>query len=157
MEKEKSSTKEKTSTSLKKKFKRVNKEYYVNPVEFLDEIKEFYQSDFITDKLAIMIKNIAYGLAHAPNFINYTFREDAVGDSMIAMFEALRKKKFNADSGNSAFAYFTTIAFNCWRNRIKTEAKERNALLLFQEEVYCSIGSKIGVTDGTNPLLHEQD
>ena len=99
-----------------------------------------------------MIRNIAYGLAHASNFINYTFKEEAIGDSLINMFNALKEKKYNFDKGFNPFSYFNSIAFNCWRSRIKKEKRMRDTLAAYQEEVYSVIGPQVGVEDPTNPL-----
>ena len=125
--------------------------YYVNPKEFTDELKAYYESNVITDKLALMIKNIAYGLAHAPNFINYTFKEEAIGDSLINMFNAVKEKKYKFDRGFNPFSYFNSIAFNCWRSRIKKEKRMRDTLAAYQEEVYSVIGPQVGVDDPVNP------
>jgi len=120
------------------------KVFYVNPQEFTDELKKYYESDVITDELALMIKNIAYGLAHAPNFINYTFKEDAIGDCLINMFNALKGKKYKFDRGFNPFSYFNSISFNCWRSRIKKEKRFRDTLAAYQEEVYSVVGPNVG-------------
>lgn len=120
------------------------KVYYVNPQEFKEELELYYKTDIITDKLALIIKNIAYGLAHAPNFINYTFKEDAIGDCLINMFNALKGRKYSPDKGYNAFSYFNAISFNCWRSRIKKEKRMRDTLASYQEEVYSVIGPNVG-------------
>lgn len=131
--------------------------YYVNPKEFTDELKLYYETNIITDKLALMIKNIAYGLAHAPNFINYTFKEEAIGDSLINMFNAIKEKKYKFDRGFNPFSYFNSIAFNCWRSRIKKEKRMRDTLAAYQEEVYSIVGPQVGVDDPVNPLHKNND
>jgi hypothetical protein len=131
--------------------------YYVSPKEFTDELKMYYESNVITDKLALMIKNIAYGLAHAPNFINYTFKEEAIGDSLINMFNAIKEKKYKFDRGFNPFSYFNSIAFNCWRSRIKKEKRMRDTLAAYQEEVYSVIGPQVGVDDPINPIHKNND
>jgi len=131
---------------------KAKKEFYVNPKEFTDELQKYYETDIITDNLALMIRNIAYGLAHASNFINYTFKEEAIGDSLINMFSALKQKKYKFDKGFNPFSYFNSIAFNCWRSRIKKEKRMRDTLAAYQEEVYSVIGPQVGVDDPTNPL-----
>ena len=130
----------------------LKKQFYVSPKEFTDELQTYYSTDIITDKLALMIRNIAYGLAHAPNFINYTFKEEAIGDSLINMFSALKQKKYKFDKGFNPFSYFNSIAFNCWRSRIKKEKRMRDTLAAYQEEVYSVIGPQVGVDDPVNPL-----
>ena len=131
---------------------KAKKEFYVNPKEFTDELQKYYETDIITDNLALMIRNIAYGLAHASNFINYTFKEEAIGDSLINMFSALKQKKYKFDKGFNPFSYFNSIAFNCWRSRIKKEKRMRDTLAAYQEEVYSVIGPQVGIDDPVNPL-----
>jgi len=118
----------------------VKKEHYIDNKEFMQEIKDFYKTDCkgpdITDKLALMLYSIANRLAFAPNFINYTYREEMVGDGVIKMFNALIAKKFDTEKGYAPFSYFTKISFNAFRNRIKKEKKAREAIVNYQEEVY---------------------
>jgi hypothetical protein len=130
---------------------KAKKVYYVNPKEFTDELRKYYETDVMSDNLAVMIRNIAYGLAHASNFINYTFKEEAIGDSLINMFNALKDKKYNFDKGFNPFSYFNSIAFNCWRSRIKKEKRMRDTLAAYQEEVYSVIGPSVGIDDPVNP------
>jgi len=156
----KSKSKPKTSpkTDKPKEFvPKQKKEYYVSPKEFTEELHQYYNTNVITDKLALMIKNIAYGLAHAPNFINYTFKEDAIGDSLINMFNALKEKKYNFNKGSNPFSYFNSISFNCWRSRIKKEKRMRDTLAAYQEEVYSVIGPGVGVDDPVNPVKHNEN
>jgi DNA-directed RNA polymerase specialized sigma24 family protein len=104
-----------------------------------------------------MIKNIAYGLAHASNFINYTFKEDAIGDSLINMFNALKQKKYNFNKGSNPFSYFNSISFNCWRSRIKKEKRMRDTLAAYQEEVYSIVGPDVGVDNPVNPAKRNEN
>lgn len=133
------------------------KEYYVNSKDFNDELRKYYESEVITDNLALMIKNIAYGLAHAPNFINYTFKEDAIGDSLINMFNAVKDKKYKFERNANPFSYFNSISFNCWRSRIKKEKRNRDTLAAYQEEVYSVIGPQVGVEDPVNPARRNEN
>lgn len=112
------------------------KEHYVNSKEFEAEITRFYESDIISDELATSITKIANGLSFAPNFINYSYRDDMIGDAVIKMFSALRNKKFRLDSGFSPFSYFTTVAFHAFINRIKKEKKHHDTILEYQQKVY---------------------
>jgi hypothetical protein len=95
--------------------------FYVQPAEFDQEIMNYYDSGKMSDTLALMISKISHKLSYAPNFINYSYREEMVGDGVIRMMKALIAKKYNREKGTNPFSYFTRIAFNAFRNRIKKE------------------------------------
>jgi len=113
-----------------------DKVHYVNGREFEEEIRAYYKSGNITEKLGESLTKIANGLSYAPNFINYSYKDDMIGDAIVKMFSALRNKKFRLDSGFSPFSYFTTIAFHAFINRIKKENKHHAALNEYREKVY---------------------
>jgi hypothetical protein len=96
-------------------------QYYVDPKEFDEEIQSYYKSGILSNELAEMVSKIAHKLSFASNFINYSYREEMVGDGIIRMFKALMSKKYSHDKGTNPFSYFTRIAFNAFRNRIKKE------------------------------------
>ena len=128
-----------TKPAKKKKRKRSSKklsEHYVNGKEFYEQIKEYYRTDDLKDILAESIHKIATGLSFAPNFINYSYKDEMVGDAVLKMFLALKNKKFNVDTHNNPFSYFTTIAFHAFINRIKKEKKHRDTITRYQETVY---------------------
>lgn len=118
--------------------KKDKKKYYVNGNEFRQAITDYYEtgSEDIPDQLAVYIKKIADGLSYAPNFINYSYKEDMVGDAIVKMLSALRSKKFDINSESNPFSYFTTIAFHAFINRIKKEKKHREMVSEYQEMVY---------------------
>lgn len=127
-----------TTKTSKKKRKKKDNQYYVNGKEFATAIKDYYaeNTDIIPDQLAIYVKKIADGLSYAPNFINYSYKEDMVGDAIVKMLSALRHKRFDLDNGSNPFSYFTTIAFHAFINRIKKEKKQRDVISEYQEAVY---------------------
>ena len=119
-----------------KKLKPHEREHYVNGKEFEQLISEYYTTGVISEALAVSVQKIVNGLSYAPNFINYTYRDEMIGDATVKMFSALHNKKFKLNSGFSAFAYFTTIAFHAFINRIKKEKKLHVALAEYKEKVY---------------------
>jgi hypothetical protein len=122
-----------------KKIKPKDKVHYVNSREFEDEIRNYYNTDTMTDKLCESINKIANGLSYAPNFLNYSYKEDMVGDAVVKMFSALKNKKFKIDCGFSPFSYFTTIAFHAFINRIKKEKKHHEAINEYRDKVYTEL------------------
>ena len=112
------------------------KKHYVNSREFFEQIKEYYKTDIIPDVLATSLLKIATGLGFAPNFINYSWKDEMIGDAVLKMFSALKHKKFKIETGNNPFSYFTTIAYHAFINRIKKESKHRDTITKYQEAMY---------------------
>lgn len=110
--------------------------YYVDPTEFKESLRRYYSTDILTDDLAENIKKIAYGLSYSGSFINYTYKDDMIGDSLIKMYSALKGKKYNFSNESNPFSYFTTIAFNAFVNRIKKEKRHHEAEKNYRDRVY---------------------
>jgi len=120
----------------KRKKSKKKTEYYIEPKVFKESLKKYYNSDILTDDLAENIKKIAYGLSYNSNFINYTYKDDMIGDALVKMYAALKHKKYKFESNSNPFSYFTTIAFNAFINRIKKEKKHHEAISNYREKVY---------------------
>ena len=126
---------------------------------FKQDIVDFYKNEDdnkLLSKLSESIVKIAQGLSYAPNFINYSYRDDMVGDAIVKMFSALRNKKFNTESGHNPFSYFTTIAFHAFINRIKKEKKQRDTISQYQEAVYDSL-AVFNTNNNHDPGTTEED
>jgi len=136
-----------------KKIKPRDKEHYVNGKEFEEEIRQFYKTGEITIKLGESINKIASGLSYATNFINYSYKEDMIGDAIVKMFSALKNKSFRLDSGFSPFSYFTTIAFHAFINRIKKEKKHHEALNDYREKIYTELMIDTNEINGTHVYI----
>jgi len=157
MMKKKSSTTSQPSKK-RKRASRKDTNTYVNQAEFLQELKNYYKSDVITSELATYVKKIAEGLSYAPNLINYTYKEEMVGDAILKMVQALEYKKFDIENRDNPFSYFTTIAFHAFINRINKEKRQRQAINDYQEQVYQELmndgatetGNHVYVADNTN-------
>lgn len=119
----------------KNKRPKVPKEkFYVDPKHFDDEIVKYYNSGVISNDLAEMVSKIANKLSFSSNFAGYTYREEMVGDGIVRMFKALMSKKYDREKGTNPFSYFTRIAFNAFRNRIKKEKHIHEAQERYQQE-----------------------
>ena len=131
----------------KSKSKKPNKKtYYVNPKEFLRLLKEYYVSDDLVDELATSVYKIAIGLSYAPNFINYSYKDEMIGDAVVKMIAAVKNKKFKIDSPSNPFSYFTTIAYHAFINRIKKEKKYRETINDYQEQLYSQLSQNEDVS-----------
>jgi hypothetical protein len=132
---------EKVAEEKPRRGKKADKtKFYVDPKEFDTKIMSYYTTGVLSNELAEMVSKIAHKLSYAPNFINYSYREEMVGDGIIRMFKALMSKKYNHTKGTNPFSYFTRIAFNAFRNRIKkekhiheTHEKYKNEFIMFSE------------------------
>ena len=111
-------------------------ENYVDPELFKLLLKEYYISGKGEDTLALYITKIANGLSCSSNFINYTYKDEMIGDALVKMYTAVKNRKFNVDSEYNPFSYFTTIAFHAFINRIKKEKKHTEALNEYRSRFY---------------------
>jgi DNA-directed RNA polymerase specialized sigma24 family protein len=128
----------------KKKKKRVRrtkaelKPNYVDPIEMENLIIQYYEQGGkdIPSDLADMIQKIATRLGYANNFINYSYKEEMIGDAIIKMITAVTRQRFKCKSGYNPFSYFTKVAYRAFQNRIKKEKKEHDTIHRYQNEVY---------------------
>ena len=65
--------KKKPGRPKKPKTKKPKSQHYVNGKEFLQKIKDYYDTDVLGDEVCEMVVKIANGLSYAPNFINYSY------------------------------------------------------------------------------------
>lgn len=137
---------EKTKVKKKRGPKPKIDEFYVNPPIFKQQIKDYYKTDLCIHELADSLKRIAYGLGNKSNFINYTYKDEMIGDALVKMYTALKNKKFDVNSDYNPFSYFTTIAFHAFINRIKKEKKHHETISNYKEAVYQEEMSEM--TDG---------
>tara|TARA_B110000467_G_C17905357_1_gene257049 strand:+ start:78 stop:509 length:432 start_codon:yes stop_codon:yes gene_type:complete len=135
-------------------------EYYIKPKEFKASLQKYYDSDILTDDLAENIKKIAYGLSYNGSFINYSYKDDMIGDALIKMYSALKHKKYKFANNSNPFSYFTTIAYHAFINRIKKEKKHHQAITSYKEKVYEEYMADPNNTQGTvyvKPIGTEHD
>ena len=152
----KNSQKPKPVDKPKKKRKKKENAHYVSGKVLLQQISDYYgmpSEEKIPDDLGTNVYKIAKGLSFAPNFINYSYKDDMIGDAIVKMFSALQQHKFKVDSGYNPFSYFTTIAYHAFINRIKKEKKHREALNEYQESVYDELLQSEHIELGDQPNL----
>ena len=139
--------------TVKKKKKKNKKTYYVSPKRFLQLLKEYYESDDLVEELAESTSKIAVGLSYSPNFINYSYKDEMIGDAIVKMIAAVKNKKFNLESTSNPFSYFTTIAYHAFINRIKKEKKYRETISAYQEQLY----SDLNITEPSSNAVPQKD
>lgn len=109
------------------------KNHYVNNEDFLQAMIDFRESceiaknegkprPVIPEYIAKCIMMIAEKLSRKPNFYNYTFREDMVGDAIKNCI--LYIDNFDPSISRNPFAYFTQIIYFAFIQRIQKERKQ---------------------------------
>ena len=110
----------------------MKKNPYVDNKKFLEEMTIYYkacqeaeaigeESPRINEYIGTCIYEIANRLSHKPNFINYPFREEMVGDGIENAVKCIRN--FNPEKSSNPFAYFTQVIYFAFIRRIQREKK----------------------------------
>ena len=109
------------------------KRHYINNGDFCKALVEYQEAVALAKKegknkpkipnyIGECFMKIAEGLSHKPNFINYSYRDEMVGDGIencLMYFE-----NFDTSKSSNAFAYFTQIIYFAFLRRIQKEKKQ---------------------------------
>jgi|2_EtaG_2_1085320.scaffolds.fasta_scaffold83197_2 hypothetical protein len=102
----------------------MTKKDYVNNSDFLAEIIKYKQNKEkgIPDSIGAAFLAIATNLSHKPNFANYTYKEDMIGDGIENCVQYLNN--FDPEKSKNPFGYFTQIIWYAFLRRIAKEKKQ---------------------------------
>ena len=105
-----------------------NKEFLAAMIEWKESIREA-ESDGdeippITEYIGECFYKIATHLSYRPNFINYTYREEMIGDGIENCIQYA--KNFDPEKSKNPFAYFTQIIYYAFLRRISKEKKQQS-------------------------------
>lgn len=109
------------------------KEHYLNNKEFLAALIEYKQKvnhakennlakPRISNYLGECFLKIATHLSYRPNFINYMYKEDMIGDGIENCIQYI--DNFDHNKSSNPFAYFTQIVFYAYLRRIAKEKRQ---------------------------------
>ena len=110
-----------------------SKEHYVNNKDFLHAIVR-YKNKVDEAKLTGAKKppvgeyiggcflKIAQHLSYKPNFVNYMFKDDMIGDGIENCITYI--DNFDPEKSSNPFAYFTQIIYYAFLRRIQKEKKQ---------------------------------
>lgn len=107
---------------------KARKKHYINNPDFLAALIEYKKRKSVNDDEPIpnyigeCFMKIAEGLSHKPNFINYTYRDEMIGDGIENCL--MYFSNFNPEKSNNPFAYFTQIIYFAFLRRIAKEKKQ---------------------------------
>lgn len=104
--------------------------HYVNNEKFFEAMSE-YRKEYLEAKdneeeppplpeyVGECILLMAERLSHRPNFMNYTFREEMIGDGIENCI--MYASNFDPEKSKNPFAYFTQILYYAFLRRIEKE------------------------------------
>ena len=107
--------------------------HYVNNKEFFSAMKEWKvvvndalesgeTKPPVTDYIGECFLKIAEHLSYRPNFINYPYREEMVGDGIENCL--MYCSNFDPEKSSNPFSYFTQIIYYAFLRRIQKEKKQ---------------------------------
>jgi hypothetical protein len=107
--------------------------HYVDNVKFLEAMVEWKkdiakaekkgnQRPPVSEYIAKCFIMIAEHLAQRPNFINYPFKEDMIGDGIENCISYAHN--FNPEKSENPFSYFTQIIYYAFLRRIEREKRQ---------------------------------
>lgn len=99
-----------------------NKRFQALLVERKKIIDETGERPRITEELGGMLLRISENLSYRRNFINYSFREEMVGDGVENCLKYI--DNYDTENYSNPFAYFTQACFYAFVRRINREGKQ---------------------------------
>ena len=97
----------------------------------------------VTNYIGDCFLKIATHLSYRPNFINYMYREDMIGDGIENCIQYIHN--FDPDKSSNPFAYFTQIVYYAYLRRIAKEKRQQ------------AIREKILERKGYEEVFHSDD
>ena len=103
-----------------------NKEFYQHMIGWKKDIKESEsvgeKNPPVTDYIGECFLKIAEHLSYKPNFINYPYREEMIGDGIENCI--MYAHNFDPEKSKNPFSYFTQIIYYAFLRRIQKEKKQ---------------------------------
>ena len=143
--------------------KKINNEY-VNKQKLLDCLVEYRKAIRVAKKegdekprvpeyIGECILKIAQGLSWSYKFVNYTYRDDMVGDAVENCIQYL--DNFNPKKSKNPFGYFTQIIYFAFLRRIQKEQKQSYVKwkMIEQSNLFDELASQAGDDEVQNLQL----
>lgn len=129
--------------------------HYVNNKEFFQAMKEWKKividaeeagepKPCVTDYIGECFLKIAEHLSYRPNFINYPYREEMVGDGIENCL--MYASNFDPEKSSNPFSYFTQIIYYAFLRRIEKEKKQLYTKYKMTDQVNINQGASISQT-----------
>lgn len=115
-------------------------QYYVNPEEMTERIKEYYETENDHcknyERLGQIFILIAKKMATASCFARYSYKDEFIGEALIKMVKALRGKKYSFNYNSSPFSYFSQICYWAFNGVIRKEKKQVEITKKYRDTKY---------------------
>ena len=113
-----------------------NKEFLKSIIAYKEKLQQAKEENLtkpvIPRYIAECFMKISENLSYKPNFINYMFRDDMIGDGIEDCLKSVHK--FNPEKSSNPFAYFTTIVYYAFLRRIAKEKGQQAVKLKILEK-----------------------
>ena len=120
---------------MSRKTKKSKDEFYINPEEFKAAIIEFYDTGEFSEELGQMVCTLAQRIGNNTCFINYTYRDEMIQETILKISRVLKRKKYDPYKGN-AFSYFSMVGINTFKNYLKQADKKETMMEQYQSQMY---------------------
>jgi hypothetical protein len=105
---------------------KAKKEHYVDNDKFFQAMcewkKEVIEADDLGESRPPVSEYIAEHLSYKPNFINYEYREEMIGDGIENCL--MYAHNFDPEKSKNPFSYFTQMIYYAFLRRIQKEKKQ---------------------------------
>ena len=126
------------------------KENYIDPKELKSELRKYKETKIISEKLGGFLIKLAKRYSSKPNFSQYTYRDDFVGDAVCRMVEQLDKIDLDIPNSNP-FSYLTKICYWKFVAKINSEKKFQQTKNRMRDECFDKLESVEGIFYKKNP------
>jgi DNA-directed RNA polymerase specialized sigma24 family protein len=101
-----------------------NENHYIDNKEFLQDLKDYNETDELTEELHMKFYILAKNYSHIKSFRGYPYIEDMVIDAYMRCVRYA--KSFDVVNKDNPFAYFTMVVHNVFLNYISREKKHQD-------------------------------
>jgi hypothetical protein len=141
-----------------------NKKFFSEMVEWKKQVKEAKETGDpvppVTEYIGHCFLEIAENLSKKPNFMNYPFKDEMVGDGIENCL--MYCENFDPDKSNNPFSYFTQIIYYAFLRRIQKEKKQNYIKYKFLESMdhdgdFSQYLKAMGITEEEQEVYKKQD
>lgn len=123
---------------------------FIKNEDLLFELEEFSKNQFISEKLHVLLYNLAKNISSRGNWAGYTWKEDMVSDAYLKCLHSL--DKFDINKSRKPFSFFSIIIFRYYIDYIKRFKKHKIIIEKLEDEFKLKMNLEFGI----NMKKHEK-